>query len=242
MSLESAKQRTGQGEEEARRIPCPRLIELVGVAGTGKSTLLKALSRRNPRIQELELPSKLLYLPSMLRVVFRWLPLYLFKYRHGRWFTWEETRKIGYLDTWLDYSRSESEARDISAVLDPGSICWLVALRDFGPELTKDGQFQRWWEERLDQWAQALDVIIWMEAPIELSLNRVMGRDEEHEAKSMAAAAALKEFSRYRLSYVELIPEIARRGHARIFRYRSDQVSTEQMTNEIFAAVDFEAG
>ncbi len=241
LSESSKREMEGEGQP-GKSARCPRLIEMVGVAGTGKSTLLRALNRRNAQIQELDPPNKLRYLPSILRVIFRWLPLYLWKYRRSRWFTLEETRKLGYLDVWLDYVHSEIKARNLIVVLDPGSICWLVALRDFGPELTKDAQFRNWWEERLDRWARGLDVIIWMEAPIELSLQRVMGRDEEHEAKSLTSEAALREFDRYRLSYIEMVPEMSRRGGARLFHYRSDEVSTEQMADEIIAAVDLGAG
>lgn len=226
------------GVEKDRLAAAPpaglRLIELVGVAGTGKSTLLKALNHGNSRIQELPPPNKLWYLPAMFRVISRWLPLHLLKYRGGRWFTWEETRKLGYLDVWLGYIRSEIQTRNLIVALDPGSICWLVALREFGPELTKDPQFRYWWEDRLRAWALALDVIIWMEAPVELSLERVLSREEEHEAKSEPVEVALHEFECYRHAYNALVPEIARRGGAQLFHYRSDQMTTEQMAEEIF--------
>ncbi len=232
----SEASKTHVEKQEPAQVPpaAPRLIELVGVAGTGKSTLLKALSHRNGRIQELPPPNKLRYLPTMLKVIFRWLPLYLLKYRRGRWFTWEETRKLGYLDVWLGYIRSEIRTRNLIVALNPGSMCWLVALRQFGPDLTKDPQFQEWWEGRVRLWAAALDVIIWMEAPIELSLQRVLGREEEHEAKSEPVEVALEEFERYRRAYIELVPEMARRGEAQLFHYRSDQMTTDHMAAEIF--------
>jgi hypothetical protein len=65
-----------------------------------------------------------------------------------------------------------------------------------------------------------------------------MARDEQHDAKSMAAEAALSEFDRYRLSYIELIPEIVRRGRAKLFHYNSKEVGTEQIADEILAAIE----
>ncbi len=227
-----------QQEQPPGPLPRPTLIEMVGIGGAGKSTLFKALNCENQKIQKLEPPNKLRYLPAILMVVFHWLPIYLWKYRCRRWFTWEEIRNILYLDTWLGYVRAQARARDLIVVLDPGSIYWLSSLKEFGPDFTTHPVFRRWWDARLSQWASALNLIIWIEAPNQLLLERVLDREELHEAKSQPPALALEYFERYRVSYSKMVPEVARRGHAHLFHYRSDQVSTGQMAEEIFGAVD----
>lgn len=214
---------------------------MVGVAGAGKSTLLKALARRNGKIQTLPVPSKVQYLPVIAKIALVWLPLYLGKYRHTRWFTLGEIRIIGYLETWLDYIRSQILAKDLVVILDPGSVYWLSALQEFGPVLTKDRRFRRWWDDKLNQWSSALDMIIWLEAPSEMLLQRVLSRNEWHEAKYQSPQAALEEFERFRAKYERLVPEMASRKNTRVFHYHTDQISTEQMAEEIFSAVDLKA-
>ena len=217
---------------------CPRLIEMVGIGGAGKSTLLKALNRDNPRIQKIGPPSKLQYIPTILRLAFRWLPAYLSKYRGSRWFTWDEMRNICYLDTQLRHVLAHHRSRGVIGVLDPGSIYWLSSLREFGPEFSRDPRFQSWWEDRLAMWAAALDVIVWIEAPIELLLQRVLARNELHEARTQPPDVALAYFERYQSEYSKTVPRVASSGHARLFHFRSDQMTTEQMIREIYSAVN----
>ncbi len=216
----------------------PRLIEMVGIGGAGKSTLLKALQQRNEKIQTLPLPNKTRYMPVMAKLLGVWFPLYLMKYRQGRWLTMEEIRNIGYLDTWLGYIRSQVRARDLTVVLDPGSVYWLSALQEFGPALTRAPYFQRWWENKLDQWSSALDVIVWLEAPNELLLQRVLARQEWHEAKYQSPQVALEYFERYRIWYQKMIARMTHRKNIKVFHYRTDRISTEQMAEEVFSTVD----
>lgn len=216
----------------------PKIIEMVGVAGSGKSTLLMALGRRNGRIETLPLPRKIQYLPALARIVLIWLPIHLAKYRHARWFTPNEIRTIAYLETWLSYIRRRIAAKDIIVALDPGSVYWLSSLKEFGPPFTRDRVFQRWWEEKLDQWCSALDMIVWLEAPHELLLQRVVSRDEWHEAKFQSSAAALGEFARFGFSYGQLIAEFLRRKKIRVFHYHTDQVCVGKMVDEIHSTVD----
>jgi hypothetical protein len=216
----------------------PKMIEMVGVAGSGKSTLLMALGHRKGRIETLPPPCKIRYLPALVRVLLIWLPIYLAKYRHARWFTHNEIRIIGYLQTWLSYIRPRIIAKDLIVALDPGSVYWLSSLKEFGPPFTRDRVFQRWWEERLDQWCSALDMIVWLEAPHELLLQRVMSRDEWHEAKSRSSAASLEEFGRLSVSYGRVIAEMLRRKKIRVFHYHTDLVSVGKMTDEIHSTVD----
>ncbi len=217
----------------------PRLIEMVGIGGAGKSTLYRALNQGNSRIRKLGPPAKTQYLPSLLRLAFHWLPIHLLKYGRSRWFTWDEIRNICYLDTQLSHIRSHNRADGAIAVLDPGSVYWLSSLREFGPEFRKDAAFRKWWDERLREWSEALDWIIWIEAPVGLLLERVLARDEVHEARTQSREMALVYFERYQAEYSKMVPEMASKGHARLFHFRSDQTNTEQMAQEIWKAGDW---
>ena len=85
---------------------CPKIIEMVGVAGSGKSTLLKALCQGDSSLARFPLPPRIRYLPALARILFVWFPIHLARYRHGRWFTWDEIKNIGYLEAWPGHIRS----------------------------------------------------------------------------------------------------------------------------------------
>jgi hypothetical protein len=216
----------------------PHIIEFVGVAGTGKSTLLKAMMTKDERIKTVALPLKCSYLPCLVRITFKWFPLYLKNYRKSRWFTLQEIRNMAYLDRWISHIRNQASARQNIVGIDPGSIYWLSSLQKFGPKVTRHPKYLNWWEKRFDQWGSALDVAIWLDAPAELCLQRVLARDEFHEIKDMHANEALLELKGYRECYKRIIPEMSSRFGLKTFYFRSDQITTDQMVDQIFSEID----
>jgi hypothetical protein len=216
----------------------PQIIELAGVAGAGKSTLLRAMNQRNGKIKRPPLPSKVFYLPFLRRIFSTWLPLYLKSYRDSRWLTLEEIRNMGYLDTWLSYIRTINRTRQNIYVLDPGSAYWLSSLQAFGPHITKNPQYQSWWKNKFEQWSSALDAIIWLDAPEDLCLQRVLSRDEWHVIKERPVDSALCELKCYRDYYEQIIPDMASKHPLKVLHFHTDQISTDQMVDQIFSDVD----
>ena len=212
----------------------PHIIELAGVAGAGKSSLLKAMMQRNGKIRSFPVPPKTVYLPFLLKMYSTWLPLFLGKFRGSRWFTWQEIRNMAYLETWLSFIRSKSRGEEYY-VLDPGFVHWLASLDRFGPEITKHVQYRRWWKDKYEQWSQVADAIIWMDAPEELCLQRVLSRDEWHELKDVPREDALSELKGYRESYGKIVPEIESKYPNKVLYFRSDQTSTEQIAAQLFS-------
>ncbi len=216
----------------------PHIIEFVGVAGTGKSTLLKAMMQKDKRIMALPLLPKFSYLPCLFRIAVNWLPIYLNKRKNGRWFTMQEMRNMGYLDTCSSFMRKQAYARQNIIALDPGSIHWLSSLQEFGPAITRHPKYQDWLKKRFEHWASALDVAIWLDAPEELCHQRVLARDEFHEIKDMHANQALAELKGYRESYKRMMAELSSRPGIKTFSFRTDQIKTEQMVERIFSEID----
>jgi hypothetical protein len=222
---------SGSSGEDKR----PRIVELAGVAGAGKSSLLKAMLKRNANIRLFPAPSKTYYLQSLLRVYTNWLPIYLAKYRNSRWFTKQELRNIGYLDTWLPFIRKMDQSRKNIYVLDPGSVYWLSSLQAFGPQITKHPRFRSWWEDKFDQWSSGLAAIIWLDAPGEMCLQRVLSRDEWHPIKKMSPGSAISEVNGYRDCYEHIVPEMATSHGMKLFHFHTDQISTDAIIDQIFA-------
>lgn len=216
----------------------PYIIEMVGVAGAGKSTLLREMKKRDPRFTRPPIPSKIFYTPFIFRMISLWMPLYLINARNSRWFTIQETRNMGYLDTWLSYLKTKNNARNIY-VFDPGSVYWLSSLNAFGPLLTKNSHYQSWLMRKLEQWSSALSAIIWLDAPEDILHQRVLSRDERHAIKKLSVQDAMNELKGYRDCYEHLVPEMASRHSLKVFHFHTDQVTTEQMIDQIFANVGF---
>jgi hypothetical protein len=214
------------------------IIEMVGICGSGKSSLLRCFSQRDKRFVQLPPPNKLIYLPFLFKMIFYWAPLYLLRYRGTRWFGMEEIRSMAYLDCWLPYLQKEAVKKNIIAVLDPGSVYWLSNLCEFGAEITQSPQFKKWWDAMYQRWASALDAIIWLDAPDELLYNRVIHRNEWHEVQQQAQDVAVASFVHYREWYGKITKAIASQRDVKTFSFRTDQVSTEQIANQVLAGLN----
>lgn len=219
----------------------PRIIEIVGVAGTGKSTLRKAMTQRNERIKPFRFPGNISYMPFLVKMVATFYPLYLRKYRHDRWFTIHEIRNMGYLDTWLSRLRLRSLFRNNIYIIEPGSVYWLSNLQGHGPEITRHPRFQHWWNQAMIHWSSALEAIIWLDAPTDTCFQRISSRDEWHQYKFIPPEKAISLLKFYREYYERLIPQMASLNALKVLTFRSDQMSTEQITDRIFSELDLKA-
>jgi shikimate kinase len=211
---------------------------MVGVAGTGKSTLRNAMMQRDKRIKFFDLPGTISYIPFIIKLIIIWLPLYLKEYRHSRWFTLQEIRNMGYLDTWTSRIRHRALFKEKIFIVEPGSVYWLATLQGCGPEITKHPRFQQWWKNAFRHWASSLYAIVWLDAPEEVCLQRVHVRDQWHQFLEYSTENAMEELKYYRKYYEKLVPEMAAQYRVKIFYFRTDQISTEQMVEKIFSEVD----
>ena len=214
------------------------IIELVGIAGSGKTTLRRTLQEKNKNIQFRTPPPKKNYAPFVIKHLATWVPEYLTCHHFGRWFTRKEIKLMGYLETWLPYLREQVIANNSIIVLDPGSVYWLTALREFGPEFCKEPRFAKWWNEKLRQWAAALTLIVWLDASEDISYERVLARGEWHEAKEQKKDEALEIFRRLRAGYGETLAGMEAHGFPTILRFCSERTSPEDIANRVFSILE----
>jgi hypothetical protein len=220
----------------------PLLLELVGLAGTGKSSLGKAISHRNENIRLVTPPRKAKYVPFLIRNALNWLPTYIYRYGHTRWFTWKEMMLMAHLTMLPTHLKQQSHSHGTVAILDPGAFCWLTELREFGPPIATCQRYESWWSSMFDRWAALVDTIIWLDAPDEILLERIHTRDQWHEVQCMSPAEAVECFARYRKWYGEMISGMMANDSPRVLRFRTDQVSTDQMASEVLAALNLVTG
>lgn len=216
----------------------PPVLELVGLAGAGKTTLERILAQRNRKIQVIQLPRKTSYIPFLVGNAVTWLPTYLRYYRNTRWFTWKETKLMAYLQVWPSVLRQGAHDRGTVTVINPGSVYWLAALREFGPEISRSSPYERWWISAFSQWAAIVSLFIWLDAPDKVLMERVHARDGWHEVKEQSPQEALDCFARLRTWYGQLISAMSSIGGSQVLYYRTDQTSPGQIAHSVLAALD----
>ncbi|MGH7792928.1 MAG: AAA family ATPase, partial [Thermodesulfobacteriota bacterium] len=189
----------GDARQYAIKQKSPLIVELVGLAGAGKTTLSRALSRRDEKIRvaaDLQL-RKREHIPIFVGQFPFVLSLFLRQCRSDRWFTWDEMKAMVYLKRWPRVLRQQAMHGDTTILLDHGPIFKLATLNAFGPERLKTLAFEHWWHSVFEQWASTLDIVVWLNAPDKILVERINGRNQRHAVKGKSEREAHQFLLRY---------------------------------------------
>jgi len=197
------------------------VAELIGPSGSGKSSLLQTLCGRDARIAALPCPGRLEQLPQHLRNAPVWLPALL---RSGEQpFTWPQARAMSYLGTWLASVRRLADEERV-VLMDQGPVFRLAFLREFGaPALTRRPAFWRWWEAACARWAARIDLVLWLDAPDALLIERVRRRGAPHPIQGLSDAEARAFLGRYRRGFEEVVGRLRAAGGVSVLRLRGGE-------------------
>ena len=212
-----------------------RLVELVGPAGAGKTTLSKALRQRSGKIvigPEISLRKMesvfifLTYFPTVLPFLFRWK-------RNCRWFTWDEIKAMIYLKGWQRVLKRQAAKNGVTVLLDHGPVFKLATLYAFGPECFRSKVAEKWLSDVIRQWAVLLDAIIWLDAPDSILENRINAREQRHVVKGETELKVSQFLARYRASYQHMITSLTVKDGPALYPFDTRQTSLEEVVEKI---------
>jgi shikimate kinase len=222
----------------------PLIVELVGLAATGKTTLFRALCQRDARIllsTDLQL-RKIEHVPIFVNQVPSLLPVLFRRSRPDRWFTWSEIKAMAYLRAWPAVLRQLALNHSPLILLDQGPVFKLATLNAFGPESVKDRSFEQWWHNVFEQWAATLDIVIWLTAPAEILIQRIRARNKRHDIKDEPDREARQYLARYQASYEQILEKLTALGGTTLLKIDTSQRTIEQTLEEISLSVTSHLG
>lgn len=221
------------------RVSLSKIVELVGPAGVGKSTLTKALCDHCACAREGLEPDRLASVASFSAQMTRLVPAYLGNCLGSHWLSRNEMRCIYLLGAWSLRANAPSDSSPRLSVMDHGPIFRLTYLKVFGSRLSKTRRFQCWWEQMLSSWSQKLTRIVCLEADNDELIERVrsrQGRSDRFRSRSDSAARAFLED--YRRGYDEVLNSIARLGGPDVLSFNTQRQSPDEIATEVLGNLD----
>lgn len=218
----------------------PRIVEIIGLAGTGKSTLSNALYQQNnkflasERLGSKETKHRLFYIEQ----TFLLLPTILRQPRNGSWFTRADIKKMVYLNGWHRVLEQQGAKNNAIIVADQGPIFKLATLYEFGPKTLKDQRFNHWWDQRFRQWASTIDMVVWLDASDEILVERIISRDTWHMVKDFSPEEARKFFSDYRVAFDYVISRLTSIRDIPILRIDTSHQSPEELLAQVSSSLN----
>lgn len=224
----------------------PLVVELVGLAGAGKSTVTTALlSTENDALRQCQLRKSLPLSGRQrawhtLMLTRHFLPTYLGNLSRGnragqKWFTSGEMRSLFYLSAWPAALRRRPHS-DTIQVMDLGPIFRLVFLKEFGSELTKSQSFNSWYQHQISQWRTLIDLVVLLDAPDEVLQQRIDQREKDHVAKAQSLKKNADFFRRYRAAYQGTIADICRdeaKQIPQVLRYNTNELAVDTIVTNL---------
>ncbi len=214
-----------------------RIVELVGLAGAGKTTLAGVLGQRdeNVRLAADLAVSRLAHAPVFFANLVPLLPIILRRSPASRGFTWEEIKAIVYLKAWPARLRRAAARNGTVILLDHGALFKLATLNAFGPEKLKDERFEGWWQDMFTKWAGLLDMVIWLDAPDSELVERINRREQRHAVKGSSEQAAVAFLARYRQSYEQILAGLSAHQGPTVLSFDTSRHSMEQIADQLLS-------
>jgi len=217
-------------------------VEIVGPAGAGKTSLMQSLRAMNAGIEDGVHLRKISYAPTLFTKTLLFLPSWLRHYRRSRWFTWSDMRSIVYLEAWLGALKAKRASGTLAIVFDHGPVFRLAFLREFGPPVVRGAAFRNWSKGVQSRWMDALDTIVWLDAPDSVLLERLERRGHWYVSGGASRQDSLEFLARYRGAYAEILEKERPAPAPRLLRFRSDERSANQIAEAVMAELVSWAG
>lgn len=211
----------------------PIVVELVGPAAAGKTSLLLALHELDPTLRAGLRPARHHHWASAVTLG----PTFLALHRPYRGLLWKEMKRITYLGTLQRLLHKPALTSLSAVVLDEGAVYMLARLRVLGGERIRTGAFERWWLGAIERWARLLDVVVWLDAPDVILMHRLRSRRQSHSVKGLSDEAICRFLASYRDAYERVMAALTRSQRVRVLVVRTDEESVNQIVGRVASEI-----
>jgi len=210
------------------------VVEIVGVAGAGKSTVTRALAETTG-LHTVSRFRSLRHVPSYLASAAR-LALTLTRVRATDLRSWRGCNKMVRLRASLAAVRGHERHGCAGVVFDQGPLFLLTAIDGDRRGEPASASFSRWRSGELRRSRRTLDVVVMLEAPDEVLLERIRSRGKHHALKHLRDRPARSGLATMRSGLERVVDELASSGTVRVEWIDTSERSVEQTVRQIVRA------
>lgn len=211
------------------------VVEIIGPAGAGKTTLFKRLGQYPGEIRLSDFPNvnKAADAPFFIRYGLELLPsLFRLSRRTSRQLSRREFAWMSILKGWPFVLQKQAKESHQLILLDQGPVYLLAEMKEFGPEYLQSEDAKIFWQEIYCQWAATLDLIVWLDAEDVYLMERIQTRAKEHVVKHEPAPIVYDFLARYRRAYADVISALKTcTDGPRVLRVDTSRQQPEEITN-----------
>lgn len=191
---------------------CPvKVVEIVGLPGTGKTTIANRLVKKCGNVKLLESPSTdhLQYAPFFIKNLLSIASYIYFLLRHGdHSISRREIAWLSILKGWPALIHNLDKKKECLTLLEQGSIYFITALDIFGSSYLHHKQMDNYWNLIYKQWAETLDICLFIDAKNECLQKRIENREKSHLLKGKDSETVGNYLNMWRNGYLQVIKKL----------------------------------
>jgi len=218
---------------ESRGHVKPIVAEIAGPSGAGKSTVSALLNGADQNVVAgltvWKLPrfslaaSGIRSMPDITRLIME-----------RRRIDEHELKQVVRMHAFGRQMRPRATSGGHAAVFfDEGVVFALAKLRADISVANMSRAMRRWEAKMIEEWGKVLDLVVWIDAPNDVLLDRIKMRAKDHRMKDKPEAEVFGFLENYRAAYSAILTELQSNGKTRVLRIDSGGTQPDAIADAI---------